>query len=153
MAVTAVPRGCDYTKPVSIRDGWAGISSSGGFAMTAKRFVLTAGAAMLWSGVAAADVLYSPPLVAEGRNLLDCYLVNVSRGSRWVTIEVLNREGQVVEKVGTTLGPGKEDVARTEAADGGRVCRFTVQGSARDYRGSILVRSGGVGAISALPAF
>jgi hypothetical protein len=121
--------------------------------MTARRVAMTAGAVLLWSGVAAADVLHSPPLVAEGKNLLDCYLVNVSRSPRWVTIEVLNRAGQVVEKASTTLGPGEEDVARTGAEKLGRVCRFTVQGKARDYRGSVLVRSEGVGAISALPAF
>jgi hypothetical protein len=120
--------------------------------MTAKRFVATAGAVMLWSGVAAADVLYSPPLVAEGPNVLDCYLVNVSPTRRWLMIEVLNRAGQVVERVTTTLGPGEEDVARATSDKQPRFCRFNVQGRARDYRGSVLVRSNGVGAISALPA-
>lgn len=121
--------------------------------MITKRFILMASAGLVWSSIAAADVLFSPPLVAEGQNVLDCYLVNVSQGRRYVTIEVLNRAGKVVEKVTTRLGPGEEDVARAASGKLPRFCKFTVQGNARDYRGSVLVRDDGVGAISALPAF
>lgn len=111
------------------------------------------GIVLAWSGAAAAEVLISPPLVAEGARVLDCYLVNVGKQQRQVKIEVLNREGEVVKTVRTTLGPFEEDVARTESGLLGRVCRFTVPGRKSDYRGSILVRETGVGAISALPAF
>ena len=51
-----------------------------------------------------------------------------------------------------TLGPGEEDVARAEADQLPRYCRFTVTGPKSEYRASILIRQTGVGAISALPA-
>jgi hypothetical protein len=121
--------------------------------MLRKRLPL-AGAALLLAGTAAqAATLITPPLVAEGDQVLDCYLINVGRVAREVTIEVLNREGEVVATVETELEPFEEDVARTTSDDRGRVCRFTGKGSKSQYRGSILVRQEGVGAISALPAF
>jgi hypothetical protein len=106
-----------------------------------------------WSGTASAAELISPPLVAEGKRVLDCYLVNIGDKKRKVTIEVLNREGDVVHTVETTLDPFEEDVARTESKLEGRVCRFIVEGKKSQYRGSILVRESGVGAISALAAY
>ena len=101
---------------------------------------------------ASAATLFSPPLVAEGTHVLDCYLVNVSNQSRQVTIQVFGRDGQVVHTVQTILDPGKEDVARTTSAQLGRYCKFIVDGKKSDFRGSILVRKKGIGAISALPA-
>ena len=118
-----------------------------------KHRVAACGAILLWTGTAAGEVLISPPLVAEGERVLDCYLVNVGQVAREVKIEVLNREGQVVKRVRTTLAPYQEDVARTESADLGRICKFTVPGKKREYRASILVRENGIGAISALPAY
>lgn len=120
--------------------------------MYAKSLAAVFGAAVMWSGVASADVLISPPLVAEGARVLDCYLVNVGQVPRFVKIQVFNRAGTAVKTVQTTLQPGEEDVARTEAALGGRWCKFTVPGPKSDYRGSVLVRQNGIGAISALPA-
>jgi hypothetical protein len=121
--------------------------------MLTKR-VLLAGAGLLLSSAAAqAEVLITPPLVAEGDNVLDCYLVNVSGADREVTIEVLSRDGEVVESIETVLGPFEEDVARTTPDQLGRVCRFVVEGRKAQFRGSILVREDGIGAISALPAF
>ena len=104
------------------------------------------------SGVSSAATLFSPPLVAEGSHVLDCYLVNVSDQPRQVTIQVFDREGDIVKTVETVLGPGKEDVARTTSAQRGRYCKFVVDGAKSTVRGSILVRKVGVGAISALPA-
>ena len=124
--------------------------------MTPKSMALAAGAVIAWTGAAAAaDVLFSPPLVPEGQNTLDCYLVNVSNAPRQVKIEVFSREGNVVEGGGiiTVLGPGQEDVARPTADLLPRYCKFTVQGKRRDFRASVLVRDDAVGAISALPAF
>lgn len=108
---------------------------------------------LLPCAAASAAELISPPLVAEGKRVLDCYLVNIGNQKRKVTIEVLNREGEVVLTVNTTLDPFEEDVARTESKLEGRVCRFIVEGKASEYRGSILVRESGVGAISALSAY
>ena len=93
--------------------------------------MLMARVGLVWSSVASADVLFSPPLVAEGENVLDCYLVNVSPGRRYVTIEVLNRAGKVVEKVTTRLGPGEEDVARAASGKLPRFCKFTAGERAR----------------------
>ncbi len=104
-------------------------------------------------GTAVSAELISPPLVAEGKRVLDCYLVNIGDKKRKVTIEVLNREGEVVHTVKTTLDPFEEDVARTESKLEGRVCRFIVEGKKSEYRGSILVRENGIGAISALAAY
>ena len=70
-----------------------------------------------------------------------------------VPVKVFNREGDVVSTVRTRLGPYEEDVARTESSLLGRVCKFTVTGEKSEYRGSILVRENGIGAISALPAY
>ncbi|MDX2170837.1 MAG: hypothetical protein SF182_27465 [Deltaproteobacteria bacterium] len=107
---------------------------------------------LLLAAPASAATLISPPLVAEGENFFDCYLVNVSKKSREVLIEVFSREGTVVESVETTLGPGEEDVARAGSELLPRYCKFTVQGDKQHFRGSVLVRQTGVGAISALPA-
>lgn len=121
--------------------------------MRSQRAIALCGALLLWSGAATAEVLISPPLVAEGERVLDCYLVNVGKQDRQVKIEVLNRGGEVVKTVRTVLGPFEDDVARTESGLLGRVCRFTVPGKKSEYRGSILVRQTGIGAISALPAY
>jgi hypothetical protein len=107
---------------------------------------------LLLTAPAHAATLISPPLVAEGENFFDCYLVNVSKKSRSVLIEVFSREGAVVESVETTLGPGEEDVARATSELLPRYCKFTVQGDKQHFRGSVLVRQPGVGSISALPA-
>jgi hypothetical protein len=124
--------------------------------MTPKSLALAAGAVIAWTGAAAAaDVLFSPPLVPEGQNTLDCYLVIVSDAPCRVKIEVFNRAGDVVEggRIVTVLGPRQEDVARAAADLLPRYCKFTVQGKGRDFRASVLVRDDAVGAISALPAF
>ena len=115
---------------------------------------MTAAAVLALLGSAAADAatLVSPPLVAEGGNVLDCYLVNVGDKPRRVLIEAISKEGKVVQSVPTTLEPGQEDVARADPNDLPRYCRFTVSGPRADFRASILVRQDGVGAISALPA-
>jgi hypothetical protein len=124
--------------------------------MTPKSLALAVGTVIASTGAAtAADVLFSPPLVPEGENTLDCYLVNVSNAPRHVKIEVFSRDGNVVEggTITTTLGPGQEDVARATADLLPRCCKFTVQGKSRNFRASVLVRDEAVGAISALPAF
>jgi hypothetical protein len=108
--------------------------------------------AVATSAAVEAATLVSPPLVPEGTNFLDCYLVNVGEKPRAVTIQVFSREGTVVKTVETTLDPGEEDVARATSEENPRYCKFIVKGSARDFRASILVRQDGVGAISALPA-
>ena len=96
--------------------------------------------------------LFSPPLVPDGSNVLDCYLVNVSDETRQATIQVFNRTGVAVATVETTLGPGQEDVARADASLQPRYCRFDVDGKSSHFRASILVRQDGVGSISALAA-
>jgi hypothetical protein len=123
---------------------------------TKKSLALALGTMLVWGGTAAAaDVLFSPPLVPEGQNTLDCYLVNVSNAPRQVKIEVFSRDGNVVKggTITTTLGPGREDVARATADLLPRYCKFTVQGKRQNFRASVLVRDETVGAISALPAF
>jgi hypothetical protein len=111
----------------------------------------SAAVAVLWSGAAAADVLFTPPLVAEGDRLLDCYLANVGQVQRTVKIVVLDAKGKaVVGPLAVTLAPGEEKVARAEANLLGRYCKFTVQGPKSDFRASVLVFQPGVGAISAL---
>jgi hypothetical protein len=114
--------------------------------------MIACGVLVAWSSVASAEVLISPPLVAEGVRVLDCYLVNVSDAARAVRIEALTAKGQVVKTVNTTLAPGAEDVARAASGLLARYCRFTVPSRKSDYRASILVRQDGIGAISALPA-
>jgi hypothetical protein len=119
--------------------------------MLTKRLLASAAVAVLWSGAAAADVLFTPPLVAEGDRLLDCYLANVGQVQRTVKIVVLDAKGKaVVGPLAVTLAPGEEKVARAEANLLGRYCKFTVQGPKSDFRASVLVFQPGVGAISAL---
>ena len=118
------------------------------FAATLVTLVLV----LALTAAAEAATLISPPLVPEGTNFLDCYLVNVGEKARTVTIQVFSREGVPVKTVETTLDPGEEDVARATSDQNPRYCKFVVKGSARDFRASILVRQDGVGAISALPA-
>lgn len=121
--------------------------------MLARRLSLSAlVSALALTGVAHAATLVSPPLVPEGNNFLDCYLVNVSDSPRAVIIQVFSREGTVIEEVETTLDPGEEDVARATSPEQPRYCKFIVDGTRQEFRASILVRKNGVGALSALPA-
>lgn len=107
---------------------------------------------VLGTEAAHAATLFTPPLVPEGKNQLDCYLVNVSNETREAAIEVLNRDGEVLDSVSVTLDPGTEKVATVEADRQPRYCKFWVEGSRSHFRASVLVRQKGVGAISALPA-
>ena len=121
--------------------------------MLSRKFTLAFGAALVWSGVAAADVLFSPPLVAEGNRFLDCYLANVGHMKRNVQIVVLDAKGKaVVGPLAVTLAPGEEKVARADAKLLGRYCKFVVPAPKSDFRASVLVFESGVGAISALAA-
>ena len=121
--------------------------------MLIKRLLASAAAVILWSGAAAADVLFTPPLIAEGNRLLDCYLANVGQVNRNVKIVVLDAKGKaVVAPVEVTLAPGEEKVARAKADLLGRYCKFVVPAPKSDFRASVLVFQPGVGAISALAA-
>ena len=121
--------------------------------MATSKLVISAAAAVLWSGAAMADTLFSPPLVAEGNRLLDCYLANVGPVNRNVQIVVLNAKGKaVVGPVAVTLAPGEEKVARADANKLGRYCKFIVPAPKSDFRASVLVFQEGVGATSALAA-
>lgn len=104
------------------------------------------------AGAAQAATLFTPPLVPDGENQLDCYLVNVSDQVRQATIEVRNRDGVVLESVEVTLKPGAEAVATVLAGELPRYCGFVVEGGRSHFRASILVRQPGVGSISALAA-
>lgn len=119
--------------------------------MTSK-WIAAATLLVALAGGAQAATLVSPPLVPEGDNVLDCYLVNVGTKSRAVVIDVFARDGSTVEHVETTLDPGEEDVARATSDEQPRYCRFVVTGPKADFRASVLIRQTGVGAISALPA-
>ena len=124
--------------------------------MTLKRILTSAVVLGLGLGIGAAQAatLFTPPLVPLGQNQLDCYLVNVSNQARAVTIEVRNKEGEVLPPVFEgTLEPGQEKVATVEADRGPRYCKFVVQGSRVYFRASVLVRQEYVGSISALPAY
>jgi hypothetical protein len=121
--------------------------------MNRRKLLIPAAAAVLWSGAAAADVLFTPPLVAEGDRLLDCYLANVGHVKRKVKIAILDAKGKpVVPPLEVTLAPGEEKVARAEAELLGRYCKFVVPAPKSDFRASVLVFEPGVGAISALAA-
>jgi hypothetical protein len=125
--------------------------------MTMKRlftFPLLLGL-VLMAGAADAVTLFTPPLAPDNGNedqQLDCYLVNVSDKVREATIEVRNRDGEVLKSVPVTLNPGAEEVASVEASEEPRYCKFDVQGGRTSFRASVLVRQEGVGTISALPA-
>jgi hypothetical protein len=111
----------------------------------------------LMAGAVQAATLFTPPLVPDGANQLDCYIINVSDKERTVTIEVRNREGEaVLPPVEATLKPGEERVAVAPASaspsDAPRYCKFIVEGKPSNYRASVLVEQPGVGSISALPA-
>lgn len=112
---------------------------------------------LLLAGAAESATLFTPPLVPDGNNVLDCYLSNISTKTRQVTIHVFNRLGEdVVEPVSAMLNPGEERVATAAASDdpseAPRYCKFVVEGSRTDYRGSALVRKEGEGSISAIAA-
>ena len=96
--------------------------------------------------------LFTPPLVPEGENQLDCYLVNVSNKLREATIQVLNRDGEVLLSVDVALNPGAEEVATVVANELPRYCKLVVDGGKNHFRASILVRKDGDGSISALSA-
>jgi hypothetical protein len=79
---------------------------------------------VLMAGAAYAVTLFTPPLVPNGNNQLDCYLVNVSDRVREATIEVRNRDGEVLKSVAVTLDPGTEEVASVEADEQPRYCKI-----------------------------
>jgi hypothetical protein len=87
---------------------------------------------VLAAGATHAVTLFTPPLVPEGENQLDCYLINVSDELRKATIEVLNRNGEVLKSVDVALYPGTEEVATVEADELPRYCKFVVDGEFRD---------------------
>lgn len=62
-------------------------------------------------------MLFTPPLVPEGQNLLDCYLVDISQRRREATIEVRNRDGGSVASLTVVLDPGAERVVTSPATD------------------------------------
>jgi len=107
---------------------------------------------VLMAGAAHTATLFTPPLVPDGENQLDCYLVNVSDKRREATIEVLNRDGAVLKSVDVMLDPGAHAVATALANELPRYCEFIVEGGRSHFRASILVRQLGAGSISALPA-
>ncbi len=103
-------------------------------------FALLAGLILIaWA--AHATTLFTPPLVPDGDNQLDCYLLNVSGQTLSASIEVLTHEGVVLEAVASVL-----------ADEQPRYCKFVVEGNKLHFRGSILVRQPGVGSVSALSA-
>lgn len=122
--------------------------------MTIKALLMSIGLPGLLLSTSAANsaILFTPPLIPLGNNILECHLVNVSNKSRAAGIQVFNQAGQVVESTETTLGPGEADVVRAVSYAQPRYCRFDVKGKSSDFRASILLRQEGVGAISALPA-
>jgi hypothetical protein len=100
--------------------------------------------------------LWTPPLLPQGKTEIDCYIINVSHKPRWVQIQALDREGDVVGlEWKDILGPSQEAVVKVPAGDGlegPRSCRFTVEGTKDYYRASGLVVLPGLGSISALEA-
>jgi hypothetical protein len=126
--------------------------------MTLKRsctFALLLG--LVWVAKALPEVTFSttlvtPPLVAEGQNVLECHLVNVSDEARSTAIEVRAQDGTVLATDGRTLDPGDTAVATVPASASPRYCQFLIEGVRVHFRGAIVVRMPGLGALSALPA-
>ena len=99
------------------------------------------------------SVMVTPPLVADGASVLDCYITNVSGSERVVRIEALTRDGALAANpIDLSLLPFTEKVLTTPAEALARFCRFTVEGRPHQFRASILVREAGRGSISALAA-
>jgi len=96
--------------------------------------------------------LSTPPLVPDGNSQLDCYIINVGKKDRYVAIDALDRNGNVVASWDGTIEPGTEEVAIAKASAGPRSCRFVVEGQSKDFRASGLVVVPGIGSISALAA-
>jgi hypothetical protein len=95
---------------------------------------------------------FTPPLVAEGQNLLECHVVNVSDEVRSATIEVRSQDGSVLATGGGTLNPGDETAAIVPGSASPRYCKFLVEGSRLHFRASIMVRMPGLGSVGVLPA-
>lgn len=104
------------------------------------------------SEVTFATTLVTPPLAAEGQNVLECHLVNVSNEARTTAIEVRGQDGTVLATDGGTLNPGDATVVTVPASASPRYCQFLVEGVRAHFRGAIVVRMPGLGSLSALPA-
>ena len=100
-----------------------------------RGMVLGLAGPLLWSGGAGAEVLFSPPLVAEGNRVLDCYLANVGNVTRQVKIQVITAQGEVVKTVNATLDPGEEN--KTDEL-------FTELGGAGEHGAHRACRQGGL---------
>jgi hypothetical protein len=101
------------------------------------------------TSAARSDVLTTPPLPALGTQFNECYIVNASRGTKHVVLELMASGGTSVSgpQSKDDLGPGQGwGISYPE----GYYCRFTVD-KREDFRASIAVLDGAA-LISALPA-
>lgn len=103
-------------------------------------------------GAAPAAELFTPPLEAAGENLLDCWILNATRGTRTVRIQILTHDGAVVRDSEFTIGHWAVAVESAPGATAASFCRFIVQGAKKAYRAGVAVYQEGVGNIAALPA-
>lgn len=112
-----------------------------------KTFVTLASLAA-FAATSQAAVLHTAPARSgyptfAGRKL-SCAIRNLNKGLANVTIEIMDYPGAVLQAFGpVTLGPN-EGTTFTDNGSGDSVsCRFTVDGSAKKWRGAALYDNGG----------
>ena len=102
------------------------------------------------------SVLYTAPHESLGNyNYLACMIINVSDQPRDVTVEIINTFGDVVKTDEITLEPGpRHKTARQfSLAKRPSYCKFTVEGTASDFRAHVCTLKTFVGCLSTSEAF
>jgi hypothetical protein len=106
------------------------------------------------SGPAHAGVLATAPALAAYPALqtIYCDIVNLNTSDKNVTIDIMDYFGNVVTTTGSFALPPSQGNALGDGTGQGTWCRFTVDGSARKYRGMAIYDNGSAYTVS-VPAF
>jgi hypothetical protein len=116
------------------------------------RKILLLGAALLTCGapVAQAGVLATPPVPNNipTPGTLYCDIVNLNSSDKDVTTEIVDINGVVVAGPFSSTVPPFTGVAYSDFGSGGAWCRWTVEGSAKKYRGLAAFDNGSTYAIT-----
>ena len=116
-------------------------------------FISTIGTTNVYAHAPKTDVLITPPLVVQSPDVLFCQIVNVSKESRQVEVDVVDINGSKLG--GTTQILEPNHVVETGIGAGTlvpRYCIFTVDGKKTDFRASGSVATSFGSSIAVIPA-
>ncbi len=98
-----------------------------------------------------ADSLFTPPIVAQGGNYIECVAANVGNKTRDLTVEMYDSEGTIVGSQPFAIAPGQSRGFSLPGTAGGLRCGFIWKGH-DDIRGVVRILQPGAGTVAAVPA-